>query len=244
MFVIRGPPWDLREVKKKTPSNRSKPIPVSSGIVVDDRNLTVYYANADNSLLSKMEELLCIVSESSVDIIAINEVKPKNGKIAAKETLNINGYQLFISDFDKEDNRGVCVYVKQHLATTQLFPSNINNFNDSVWVCIIKNTGDSNEILFGCIYRSGTRLTANKHDKGLHEQLLWASSDCSQSHKIIVGDFNRPNIKWTPEPTINSTTLTESSSIPSSEHLFVECIKDTFFHKHITEETRFLNSSS
>lgn len=229
--------------EKTTASTISKR--VGTGLTTKaGNNLNVYYTNVDNSLLSKMEELQCIVSEFSYDIIAVNEVKPKNGKIASKDTLKLDGYEFFSNDFDQGDTRGVCIYVKKHLSATQLTPNNSHQFSDSVWVCV-KDSSGSNESLFGCIYRSGTIATAKKYDKGLLEQLLWASSDCNQARKIIIGDFNYPNVNWSPEPSISSVIPSNSNSRTlSSEHIFVECIRDTFFHQLITEETRFRNESS
>ena len=230
--------------EEKTSATSDTPAKVDGGDIIDASNIKVYYTNVDNSLLSKIEELQCMIDEFSFDIIAVNEIKPKNGQTPSKDTLNMNGYDLFISDFDEIDTRGVCVYVKKHLSSTQLIPSNVNKFNDSVWVSV-KDLCNSNEVLLGCIYRSGTSATAKKYDKGLHEQLMWASSECSQTHKIIVGDFNYPNITWSPEPSIMTSTSTEPNSrTPSSEHVFVECIRDTFMHQNITEETRYRNESS
>ena len=74
-------------------------------------NVSVYYANVDNSLLSKMDELKALLSGTSYDIICLNEVKPKNGEIPSPQALNIKGYRLFYSDFYKVDTRGVCIQV-------------------------------------------------------------------------------------------------------------------------------------
>ena len=150
----------------------------AADITKDGNNIKVYYANVDKSLLSKMEELQSIISEFSYDIIAVNEVKPKNGLSPSNNTLNLDGYDLFTSDFDEIDTRGVCVYVNKHLSTTQLTPSTLSKFSDSVWVCV-KDLSNSNEVLLGCIYRSGTSTTAKKYDKGLQEQLMWVSLECN-----------------------------------------------------------------
>ena len=75
----------------------------AADITKDGNNIKVYYTIVDNSLLSKMEELQSIISEFSYDIIAVNEVKPKNGLTPSKDTLNLDGYDLFTSDFDEID---------------------------------------------------------------------------------------------------------------------------------------------
>ena len=112
--------------------------------------LKCYYANVDNSLLSKMEEIQALVAESSYDIIALNEVKPKNGVISSLSLLNIQGYELLYSDFSKPDTRGVCIYIKKHLSASQIVPSSVTEFNDVVWVSVSEN-GCKDKILFGCV---------------------------------------------------------------------------------------------
>jgi exonuclease III len=147
-----------------------------------------------------MEEMQNIVNEFSYDVLALNEVKPKNGEISDVETLNIKGYTLFSSDFSKADTRGVCVYLKNHLTASQIFPKSVAVFNDVVWMSITEN-GGSEKFLFGCVYRSGTRNTAKKYDKALYEHLLWASQEYGYCKKVIVGDFNMPNVEWNPGQT-------------------------------------------
>ena len=205
-------------------------------------------------MLSKKEELSSALTEFPYDIIAITEVKPKHGKISSIATLNLDGYDLYNNDFDEPDTRGVCIYTKKHLSVSQVFPTTVNEFNDSVWIHV-KKLGHSSEVLLGCIYRSGTPATASKYDKGLYEQMLWAAQNCNHSHKIITGDFNMPNITWTPEPTLtprssrgtdsdSSNMQSRSSAITISEQMFVDCINDTFFHQFITEDTRYRNNNS
>jgi hypothetical protein len=52
--------------------------------------------------------------------------------------------------------------------------------------------------------------------------------------KIIAGDFNLNKILWDPDPIIP-----ENLNPDSPEGKFADCIRDTFFHQHITEPTRF-----
>ena len=63
--------------------------------------------------------------------------------------------------------------------------------------------------------------------------------------QVVVGDFNMPNVKWTPGPTItprqNSTVNSNLPRYPNCDELFVECIRKTFFHQHITGGTRHRN---
>ena len=143
----------------------------------------------DNSLLSKIDELKALISYYPIDIIALNEIKPKYGEIPSHEALNIKGYDLFTSDFLQADTRGVCIYVKSHLSATQIIPNSNTtlSYNDCVWVTIAGDTGV--KLLFGCVYRSGTPATAKKYDDALFANLLWASKERNEIHKIIVGDL-------------------------------------------------------
>ena len=166
-----------------------------------DASLKCYYANVDNSLLSKIEEIHALVADSSYDIIALNEVKPKQGEISSLETLNIQGYELFTSKFTKPDTRGKCIYTKNHLSASQIIPNSVSVFNDVVWISISED-GSTEKYFFGCIYRSDTPGTAKKYDKALSDHLLWASQESGYLNKVVVGDFNMPNVKWTPGPTI------------------------------------------
>ena len=97
----------------------------------------------------------------------------------------------------------------------------------TVWVCV-KDLRNSNEVLLGCIYRSGTSTTAKKYDKWLHEQLMWHPQYAAKRLRLLL-DFNYPNISWSPEPSISTSTSTESNSrTPSSEYVFIECLRDIY----------------
>ena len=49
-----------------------------------------------------------------------------------------------------------------------------------------------------------------------------------------MGDFNHPSITWDPAPVLPDQAAPDSSSAR-----FVECVRDTYLHQHITEPTRF-----
>ena len=70
--------------------------------------MKIYYTNVDNSLLSKYDELYTISKD--YDVIALTEIKPKNGKIPELELLQIPGYDLHTSDLMQENTRGTCIY--------------------------------------------------------------------------------------------------------------------------------------
>ena len=52
--------------------------------------------------------------------------------------------------------------------------------------------------------------------------------------KVIVGDFNLNKIQWSPDP-----VLPDPVSENSAEFKFIECMRDTYLHQHITEPTRY-----
>ena len=159
--------------------------------------------------------------------------------------MNIKGYTLLPSDFSKADTRGVCVYLKNHLTASQIVPKSSAIFNDAVWISI-NESGSSEKFLFGCVYRSGTPNTAKKYDKALYEHLLWASQEIGYCKKGIVGDFNMPNVEWNPGPGLihrSGRRGNSDAAYLNSDELFVECIRDTFFHQHVTEDTRYRNGN-
>ncbi len=89
--------------------------------------LTCLSTNADN-LRNKLAELNHVISLHNPDIIAVQEVFPKNSKVAPdKVTYEINGYELFLGD--NTEKRGVALYIKDDIKANegqethvQLFP--------------------------------------------------------------------------------------------------------------------------
>ena len=99
-------------------------------------------------------------------------------------------------------------------------------FEESIW-CEGKLEG-KDRLLIGCIYRSESG--SNENNSKLRE-LIQKISKLSYSHILIMGDFNYKDIKW------------DNWSIPgcnesSEEFLFVEALRDSFLHQHITQPTR------
>ena len=108
-----------------------------------------------------------------------------------------------------------------------------DNYKDAVWISI-KGAGSRSKILVGCIYRSGTRDTAIKYDHNLNAAMRDYSRKQGYQQKFLVGDFNLNSIVWNPAPILPSN-INENSP----EYLFVECLRDTFLHQHVTEPTRY-----
>ena len=70
-------------------------------------------------------------------------------------------------------------------------------------------------------------------DTALHSTLRWAATT-NHSHKLILGDFNHPDITWTPNPELPDSI---SSSNPAQQ--FVDCVHDTFLLQHVMQPTRY-----
>ena len=163
------------------------------------------------------------------DIIVLNEIKPKNGHTPSLLNLQIPGYTLHTNNLDS-DVRGTCIYVTNKFKSAEVKVEN-HNFEDTVSVEI---SGRNSKILVSCIYRSGSPHKAVLKDDEMHKLLRSLAASTGYQMKIIVGDFNLNKITWSPDPEL-PPLLAEDSA----EHKFVECIRDTFMHQHITEPTRY-----
>ena len=161
----------------------------------------------------------------------MNEVKPKHGQNPNPVNLQIDGYTLHISDLNAPDTRGICVYISNKFKSSSI---NIegHTFHDAVCVSVV---GKNNEkFLITCIYRSGSPDRAALYDAELHKLLRAAAILPGYQQKLVVGDFNLNRIQWNPEPELSALISNDSP-----EYMFLECIRDTYFHQHVTEPTRY-----
>ena len=163
--------------------------------------------------------------------MAYTEIKPKNGKIPDESLLQISGYNHHINNLEDVLTRGCIIYVRENFESAAIEVG--QQFKDALWVSV-KSSKSKEKILVGCIYRSGTPATAILNDDNLHAMLRNAAELTGYSSKVIAGDFNLNKISWDPDPTIPDNLSSESV-----EGKFIECIRDTFFHQHITEPTRY-----
>ena len=95
----------------------------------------VMYSNVDNSLLSKLDELRVLTHTNKYDIITLTEIKPKHGTLPDPESLQINGYTLYLGDLANTNSRGVCCYVNDKLSSEIILTP--EQYNDSVWVRVM-----------------------------------------------------------------------------------------------------------
>ena len=98
-------------------------------------------------------------------------------------------------------------------------------FKESVWCKIQLQNHDS--LILSCLYRSPN---SNDDNNQALEDLLKNISNRRESHKLLLGDFNMPEINWES----NTTTVGEDHKATK----FVECIRDTFWFQHVKQPTR------
>ena len=157
-------------------------------------------------------------------IIALTEVKPKNclQRLSISE-ISILGYCTHSNIDDQEDsNRGIVIYVKEELSHQV---GNIyfkTDFNEQVWISIKLKKSD--ELIFGCLYRS-PKLNTDNHSSLL--KLIEEANQKNSSHMVLVGDFNYPGIDW------NNLTATRIE-----EKQFLESVCDNFLCQHVEEATK------
>ena len=132
------------------------------------KKLSLTYNNVDNSLLSKIDELRIHVNLEDPDIIILNEIKPKNGKMPDLRNLQLSEYCMFTNDTEIKDTRGTCIYIKNKYQSAEV-PIGNHNFKDTNSVEII---GQNNiKILITVIYRSGSPEKAAANDEEMFRLL-------------------------------------------------------------------------
>ena len=128
------------------------------------------YTNTDNSLSSKLDELKVRLTTDPRDIICITEIKPKIGTIPDETLLQINGYDLHVNKaYMDNDTRGTAIYTKKELTATVVENPISTEFKDAIWINI-PGPGNDN-LLVGCIHRSGSPNKAVPLDPKLHAMM-------------------------------------------------------------------------
>ena len=163
-------------------------------------------------------------------MICITEIKPKSGNIPDADLLKLNGYDLYVNEAYKDPaTRGVAIYVKQNINSTIITNAVADKFKDSLWVQV---PGPNNEnLLVGCIYRSGSPTKAVQFDEDLHKMMIHMAT--SQKNVVMVGDFNHPHIMWTPAPVL---TAQHNENHPDVK--FVDALNESMLHQHVNKATR------
>ena len=76
-------------------------------------SIKVFYANIDNSIMSKYDALIALNALECFDMLALTEMKPKVGIIPDHKIMELPGYNLFTSNFSQEATRGTGIYVRK-----------------------------------------------------------------------------------------------------------------------------------
>ena len=182
------------------------------------------YTNAD-CLPNKLHELkhLIVHLETSPDIISLTEIKHKHKWEMNSAELIIDGYQMFTNDLEA-NNRGILVYVKEHLSCKQIFIS--NNFGE--YVLLQLDVNNNQKLNIATIYRS-----PNSSQENNTKMSSLINDICKkQGNTLILGDFNLPHIDW---KTWNTTG--------SLECTFVDTLRKNFLYQHIDTPTRARGTS-
>ena len=176
------------------------------------------YTNAD-CLLNKMPELEARIQHENPHLIAITEYKPKNARfIITDPELKINGYQTLRTPAEK-NGRGCLVYIRNDLEAN---PTEMKtNYEDAI-ILEIRLTGHD-KLMVGCIYRSPNSSEA-KNSALL--DLLKELEQANHTHKLIVGDFNFPQIDW---------RLLQIDRIRDADvaEKFLDTVMENYWHQHI-----------
>ena len=204
---------------------------VAKGSIEDSKQtlpITVLYTNADQFTPSKKFELLELVERTKPCIIAVCEVKPKNGSDRTELDYKIADYSLYSVNLDSNTGRGVAVYVHTSLdSSVSILFTNIK-YEEACLLEIKLHNND--KLLFGCIYRSPTPSNTSDENNNNLNNLLKYLTQRTYSHICIVGDFNYKSINW--------SSYSTPKSEESKESKFLETIRDCFLHQHILEPTR------
>ena len=105
----------------------------------------------------------------------------------------------------------------------------MTSYDDQLWVEVKLKGAD--RLLCGCVYRSPTKdkpKTIETTQKVC--EILKEASQRSNSHLLICGDFNYPDINWENEQ------ITQTTPVISP---FIEAVQSCFLHQHIFKPTRY-----
>ena len=180
-------------------------------------------------MCNKLDELNIRLNASNqtttVDIIGITEFKTKNCftyGINVNE-YNIDGYDMFYSDYESNGTRGVIIYAKKYLRAQALCMK--TTFTESVWISIATDTHD--RLVIGCVYRSPNSPNDN-NDK--LELLIKEAIALKATKLVIMGDFNLPGIDW-------KSGLANGYNLVDKKFLTV--LGDNFLCQLVDQPTRF-----
>ena len=157
---------------------------------VNFNTLNFLYTNIDTYSNKKTDlQIKQQTCKNKPNIIILTEINAKHYKYPVAESeLQINDYNLFITNLLNKDYRGIAVYVDNKVQSMQL--DDVTTFNENI---LLKITNNNKDIIICCIYRSPNSDLIN--DMKLY-QIINRVTD-KYKNVIIIGDFNYPHINWT-----------------------------------------------
>ena len=158
-------------------------------------------------------------------IVMINETNPKNFIYTAlKSEFHISGYTMLTSGFYEKGKRGIIAYIDNNLSGTEIVIK--SKFQE--YICF-KITSDKLSTNFLLIYRSPNSIGEN------NDQLIILLEGFMKlkGQKIIVGDFNLPQINW------NTLTLNDCIQHENLEIRLIDFIRKYYLTQHVQEPTRW-----
>ena len=217
-----------RPAKKTIPLHETPKARISRLKASNLPTISILYTNADQLTPSKMTELRILVERKKPLIVAVCEIKPKNGSERSLKDYEIPNYSTHPVNLDSSNGRGIAVYTHKSLenSTIQITPSQSADEACLLEICLCG--GDT--LLFGCLYRSPTMTDTSSKNNDSINRLLQCISLKKYSHTCIVGDFNYKAINWA------TGTTTHGDDSPESH--FIETIRDCFLLQHVSKPTR------
>jgi len=181
------------------------------------------YLNA-RSIINKFDIFQSWVTAVKPDLIGITETWA-NKNIFDSE-LALPGYDLFRKDrpTDREGG-GVILYVNSDLHAVEYVPD--SNFPEQIWCQILDHNRD--KFYVGVCYRTPTVAIFDIDTNSSLRQLLTKLSG-SNSHFMLMGDFNYPFSRWPPQ--------VDSDGLWGHARDFCDCLEDNFLSQHVTIPTR------
>ena len=170
-----------------------------------------------------------LVDQKKPHIIALCEVKPKNGSERSLQDFTISGFTCHQTNLDNNIGRGIAVLI--HSSISHLV-TKINQNSEFQEACLIEiYLSQKEKLLFGCFYRSPTNsFSSDENSAKLNTLIRTLALDKGYTHKCFVGDFNYNSIKW--------QNWTTSLNQNSKEEKFLEALRDSYLYQHVKEPTR------
>ena len=175
------------------------------------------------SIVNKLDAFFAFISVHKPLIIGITETWARCG--LPDSLFAPSEYVLFRSDRSVGMGGGVLLLV--HCALRPVSPPTTSSFSSdkcNVISCAVSlNIGN---IMIACVYRSPSSTSSSDIDLSAFVNHLCA---LDYKYKVIMGDFNMPNIDW------------ESDSVTLSPNPIVDCFDDNFLTQIVKKPTRGRN---